>query len=504
MSGRFALCAALCVALPLAVPSFARAEQATPLRSTLPNATELRRLQDSIDAALQAPTLVGAHVGVLVLDAATGTPLYARNAADDFVPASTLKLIVGSAALARLGPAFTFTTEVKATGGIADGTLHGDLYLRGGGDAQLSIDDLAAASRAVSAAGIRRITGSLIADASRYDAPRYPPGWAIDDIPYEYAAVPAALGLDLNVAHVRISPGAIAGDPAVLHVLPQSDAFAVENAVVTGARGSADTTDLERAWDRPRTIRVVGSYPLGELLSDDLVPAVPEPAQYAADAFATALTSEGVTIAGGIRFGITPAGATTLWTHRSKSLDALLRDFWPPSTNLIGEQLLEELGAQAKQREPGDGSRSTLDVRVRGIADEIAWLQSIGVSGDTVTLDDGSGLSAYDRATPRALVSVLQTDWRTPERDAVIAALPVAGTSGTLQSRFGSPPLRGAVFAKTGSLNHARLLAGYVRTERGSTAIFALMINDWMGDSDRAEAALDAVRATILTAIVRL
>ena len=459
------------------------------------------RLRSSIDAALASPTLKGAHVGVLVVDADNGAVLYARNADDDFVPASTLKLIVGSAALSRLGPEFKFATDVDAAGTIERGTLQGDLYLRGGGDTQLSAADLEAAAAAVQSAGIRHVSGALIGDATRYDAPRYPLGWAIDDVPYEYAAVPGALGVDLNVARVRVAPGDAPGVPAILQVLPASDAFTVENATVTGARGSNDEADLERPWDRPRAIRVTGSYPLGAPLSDDLEPAVPDPAAYAVDLFLRALEAHGVTVGNGVRFGAVPAGATVVWAHRSKPLASVLRDFWPPSRNLIGEQLLEELGTEARLHQISGDARGT-DTRLRGISNELDWLRSIGVDPATLTIADGSGLSAYDRVTPRALVTVLQSDWRGPQRATVMNALAVAGVSGTLRSTFTEPPLAGAVYAKTGTTNHARLLAGYARTQRGGTVTFALMVNDWMDATADAREALDTARAAILTAIV--
>lgn len=448
-----------------------------------------------VGAALRAPTLAGAHVGLLVVDADRGTTLYARGPDDDFVPASTLKLIVGSAALARFGPAFTFSTSVETDGSVTAGTLAGNLYLRGGGDVQLTDADLDEAASAVAASGVVRVTGGVVADATRYDAPRYPPGWEIDDIPYEYAAVPSALGMDLNVAHVRVLPGDAPGAPTTLQVSPQSDVLTVENASITGSPASQDTTDLLRPWDRPGTVVVTGRYPLGAPPSDDLTPALPDPARFTADRFQRALSAHGVTVTGELSAGATPPGARGLWTHRSKPLRALLRDFWPPSTNLLGEQLLEELGAQAPPASFGD-------TRARGLAAERVWLRSIGVDPGTLTLVDGSGLSSYDRVTPRALADVLVADWRGPQRATVLAALPVAGTSGTLSNLFGQPPLRGAIVAKTGSMNHARLLAGYARTQGGRTLVFGLMIDEWTGDSAGAERALDAARAKMLAALV--
>jgi D-alanyl-D-alanine carboxypeptidase/D-alanyl-D-alanine-endopeptidase (penicillin-binding protein 4) len=451
------------------------------------------------DMALNAATLRGAHVGILAVDAATGKTLYERDATDDFIPASTFKLIVGSAALARLGAGFSFVTSVVTNDAISQETLEGDLYLRGGGDAQLAPADLDAAAAAVSAAGIAHVAGSLIGDASRYDAPRYPGGWAIDDVPYEYAAVPNALSFDLNEAHVRVAPGSSAGAAAMLQIQTQSGAFKIENAVVTGARGTDDTTDLERPWDRPDVVRVTGSYPVGLPLSDDLEPAVPDPGAYALDAFRQALVRHGVTVDGISRFAPAPETPRILWSHKSKPLSQVLADFWLPSKNLIGEQLLLELG---KSFDCARCARSAQDDRSKGIAAEQRWLQSIGVDPTALTIADGSGLSTYDRVTPRALVTILQADWRGTYRDAVLAALPLSGVRGTLETTFTQAPLAGAVYAKTGTSNHSRLLAGYLKNQSGRTIVFAMMVNDWMDDSSDAMKALNNVRAKILTWLI--
>lgn len=450
-------------------------------------------LPAAVTSALREPTLAGAHVGLLAVDAQTGSVLAALDADDDFVPASTLKLIVGSAALARLGPSFSFVTDVAAGTPIAGGVLQGDVYLRGGGDPQLSLHDLDAAAQAVAAAGVTRVSGSVVADATRYDAPHYPAGWVVDDLPYGYAAVPSALCLQLNVAQVRVRPGSSVGEATMLLVTPPADLLTIENRSTTGPAGSADTTDLARPWDRPQSTIVIGRYPLGAGPSDDLEPAVPNPPLYAAAALERALNDRGVGVAGAPASGATPSTSTVLWTHRSKPLRDVLRDFWPPSTNLIGEQLLEELGTTAH----GSG-----DTRARGISAETAWLRSIGADPSTLTIADGSGLSSYDRATPRALVAVLRADWRSRLRSTVLAALPIAGISGTLHGRFTAAPLRGAVYAKTGSMNHSRALAGYVRTRSGRETIFALMVDDWGDASPGADAALDAARAAVLEALV--
>lgn len=440
-------------------------------------------LTQRIDGFLAAPTLRGAHVGILAANARDGRVVYAHAADDDVVPASTFKLVVGSAALALLGPDATLQTRVSL-----DGTT---LYLHGGGDAHLSIADLDDAARTVAASGFTR--GSLVGDATRYDAPRYPPGWSIDDVPYGYAAVPSALSIDENVAHVRIRPGSTIGAPAQLQLQTPSSVITFANETVTGPCGSTDTTDVSRLWNAPTTIVVTGSYPICAPLSDDLEPALPDPPAYALDLFAQALARAGVTVTTQ-SLGATPPSARTIWTHDSTPLASLLAEFWLPSDNLVAELLLQELGARAPHT-IGVG-----DVRARGIATERAWLRSIGVDPATLTIADGSGLSEYDRVTPRALVAILEADWHSRERGIVRAALPLSGERGTLVHDFTGPDLRDAVNAKTGTLNHARLLAGYLRT-RGGTLAFALMIDNWMDVSPHARRALNAVRREILDAL---
>jgi serine-type D-Ala-D-Ala carboxypeptidase/endopeptidase (penicillin-binding protein 4) len=81
-----------------------------------------------------------------------------------------------------------------------------------------------------------------------------------------------------------------------------------------------------------------------------------------------------------------------------------------------------------------------------------------------VRVVDGSGLSRLDRLTTRALASLLRAAWADPDiRPTFVAALPVAGISGTLADRMRRPPARGHVQAKTGTTDLASALSGFVR-----------------------------------------
>lgn len=450
---------------------------APPLQNPAPggsawNAHQIAQLHRDLAHILSAPALRGAQVGLLVQDTVRGTVLYSQNADQEFMPASNFKLLVGSASLQRLGTNFAFVTNVASDAPAQAGVVSGNLYLHGGGDAHLTAKDLDDAAAALAAQGIKRVDGALITDPTRYDSQRYGYGWSWDDLPYYYAPVVTALELEEGTVHMTFSPGPSPGALAVLRVWPQSNAYTIDNQLVTGPAGSKDTSDIVRIWNKPDTIEITGSYPLGAKESGDVNPAVPDPQSYAGDVFARALAAHGITVAGGVHDGKMPGTATLLWSHDSEPMPKLLADFWYPSDNLMGELFLKELGV-AQAGEPGTDEH--------GITLEQNFLRSLGINPDTVTISDGSGLSQYDRITPRDLVTILQWDWNGPNRDVVLNALPVSGVRGTLEHSYVGTAAEREVFAKTGSISHVRTISGFVQTRTHGPITFSLLINEWMG-----------------------
>jgi serine-type D-Ala-D-Ala carboxypeptidase/endopeptidase (penicillin-binding protein 4) len=429
-------------------------------------------------ALFDAPTLRGAQVSAYVIDASSGAVLYSRNADDAMMPASTLKLVVGSASLDELGTGFSFATTLAT-----DGTT---LYLRGTGDPLLLDGDFGDAVRALTSLGQTHFV-ALAGDASAVDAPAYPDGWALDDLVYDYGAPPSALSIDENSLRVHLQPGA-PGAPLTLTTDPATSAVAIVNDAVTGPPHSDDTTDLRVDWGSPYALKLTGSLPADDKDADFGI-AMLDPGMVTLALVQDALTKGGVRFDGADRMGATPNGARVLWTHRSQALPELLKSMWLPSNNLLAESLLDAIGQSA--------TSASGNTRERGLATERAWLQAIGIDPRTTTIVDGSGLSAYDRITAHDLVKILTHDWNGSNRGTVLAALPVGGRSGTLKSRFTSPPLAGHVIAKTGTVNHTRTLAGFLQTPHG-TLIFALMVNDWMDPSPQAAENLHAFQSTFL------
>ncbi len=462
---------------------------------------EVSKLSADLDALLSnSAALRGAHVGVLALDTRTGAPLYARGADDLLQAASSTKLIVGSAALDKLGPAFRFRTTA-----LLDDM--GTLVLRGGGDPFLDEAAFASLASAVAATGVRALPRGIAVDDSAFDRVPYPDGWTVDDVPYDYSAPVSALNFDENTVHLTVAPGAAVGLPvhidlggrpvqtALTTCAPTADVVVISSAR-TGAAGTKSTLDLER--DTGGCIRVVGAIAAGGK-AETLDAAVPNAPVFASRALARALRAKGIVVGEPPTNGdfsyvrrYVPHGAAALrpiWSHDSASLAEFLGpQFWVPSDNLVAELLLKSVGLHA----PGTPGSSA-----KGIVSEVAWLTAFGVDAAAVSLFDGSGLSRYDRVTPRALVSVLQHDWTGAYRQVVLDSLPVGGARGTIPGIAGTPAA-GRVFAKTGSFMHVRGLAGYLATQRHGAVTFAFIVDDWNG----ADAPLGALRASVLSRII--
>jgi D-alanyl-D-alanine carboxypeptidase/D-alanyl-D-alanine-endopeptidase (penicillin-binding protein 4) len=468
----------------------------------------IAKLDADLDTMLATdPALRGAHVGIDAIDTAGGRQIYAHAIDDEIQPASTLKLVVGSAALDRLGPAYTFVTSAFAAPDKRE------IVLRAGGDPFLTSSDLQAAAKAVAPSSAYGVY--VFVDDRRYDEESYPRGWTWDDFGQSYAPRVGAIAVDEDLITLHVMPGANVGarptlmpsDLLDLTLVQQSWSplageqlcdtswsnhhISILSTASTGANGSDDTLDVRLLPSG--CPELVGTIPLGAP-QDDIDLAVPDERGYVAGLLGTFIN--GVPTARVVRpiDRLEPAPRLTdatiaLWSHSSAPLSSWIGPrFWIPSDNLVGEMLLRELGYVDAGVQGTTGN---------GIAYEKQWLQRIGIDPATVTLADGCGMSQYDRITPRDLVTILQHDWNGPNRQLVFDSLPVGGARGTIEGIAGTDAA-GRVFAKTGSMMHVRGLAGYLATLHHGPVTFAFEVDDWNG----AYPALAALRARVLSRII--
>jgi len=208
------------------------------------------------------------------------------------------------------------------------------------------------------------------------------------------------------------------------------------------------------------------------------------PALSAAQLFRKALVRVGVHVAGGAVLGAAAPTAAVLGSVFSPTLAALVEFMDHESDNFTAEMLLKELGAVQSDR----------GTTAAGVGVVTGLLVRAGVPMQGVRIVDGSGLSLLDRMTARALVSLLSVMWSDPGvRPELLASLPVAGRTGTLEYRMRDTAAAGVVRAKTGTTDNASALSGFV----GDRYVFALLQNGWPVSTTWARTAQDRFAAVL-------
>jgi D-alanyl-D-alanine carboxypeptidase/D-alanyl-D-alanine-endopeptidase (penicillin-binding protein 4) len=450
---------------------------------TAPKGTEA--LASAVGSALSTHTH-GGEWGAIIVSLTRGDTLFAQNADSMMQPASTMKMYTSAVALDRFGPDYTFRTPALHDGTVgSDGTLNGNLYLRGVGDPSLSQrfwhdeEPMDALAKEIQAAGIKHIHGDIVGDASAFDDKLVPDGWKTSYLGAAYAARVSALSLNENLVWVVVKPN---GRTASVTLDPATTAIPVQSSVTVG--GSGGRISAARRPDGSILVRGsigANSGPLRYSLVVD------NPPMFATGALRASLQALGITVDGQTRLGTTPANATQVAAISSPPLAQIIGEMDRESINIFAELLFRATAHAATNQQ---GSAETGLAHLRDFLSK-----KVGTSPSVVNVSDGSGLSQLDYVTPRSMVQLLgyvhHADWG----PVFHAALPVEGESGTLKRHGRGAPSRGNLHAKTGTTNTVAALGGYVTAKNGEVLAFSLIYNG--ADRGNAKAAMDQIGATM-------
>ena len=441
------------------------------------------RLAPELGQFFESRSWRNATWGALVVSLTYGDTLFSWRADRRFVPASNAKLFTTAAALHYLGDSYRFLTVLFADGLLQNGDLNGDLVLYGTGDPTFALDTAALAPFADSVvrAGIRRVRGDIVGDASFLGSELNGPGWSPDNVDEPYAAPPSALGAAENRIRLELQPGARIGEPASWRLYPANDYYHISSLVLTTAPGTRTSIRVRHGASRG-VVELTGSIPVTSFGWGTWL-VVREPAVFAAGLLRQLLEARGVVVLGGTR-SVTddaPARAALMLqrsrggtdpfrgaiaVRRSAPLADIVTMINHRSHNLSAELALRSIGRH--QGDAGTFASGALMVR-RYLTDQA------GISADAVQVTDGSGLSLLDEATPRSLVQLLAYERRAGGSQAFYRSLPVVGDGMT--TRMTETAARGRLRAKTGTLNGVSALSGYVTTVSGEELVFSIIVN---------------------------
>lgn len=451
-----------------------------PSQPSKPSAPSFAQAADALFTSVEAE---GAITSVIVLDAATGQPLYAHHEHARSLPASTMKIVSTSAALSAFGPDFRFRTPVSLAGNHKGELFEGDLIVESSGDpslgswrfpeTELACDQIA---DALWGRGIRRWKGSIQVRTpdTGLDGP-LGPGWAWDDVAYSMSALPMPFVFRENVVDfslMRADGAPCSAQPTVL-VSPRFAPFpAVVQLDTSGRSGFACLRE-----HNPSQVRCVWRSAVKEcprINSTRL--SIDDPQALLTACVEDALSRRGLTHLPSPPTNA-PAPATTPPTP-----EPLLELVSPPLSEIVKATNKESLNLYAERlalrfaRERTRGERYS-DLR-KAMSDE---LTRRGITPRDLKPIDGSGLSRYNLATAYGLARVLFTSLQEPYGATLLESLPIAGVDGTLAGSGSAAETVGRLRAKTGTLSSQKAYVGVAERPTDTEhprVVFSLMLGN--------------------------
>lgn len=419
----------------------------------------------NVNGLMNDPVLRNAHWGYVVYDPKTKKIVSSYNETDSFVPASTTKILTTETALALLGSKYRWLTQLEYSGEIDEqGTLNGNLYIIGSGDPSLGTGKAGASTYSglvsdfvfeLKGKGINKVTGDIIIQNAVF-----------------------------KENQITALPENIVWSPKNNYYLPVGTTRDIEprNEQLIVKKKNPFNDGKEYYYISPYIKKLVYA---DKFENNYLTTKLPDAPAYLANQFRASLLKNGVPVSGKVvSRTIEPNTEKTylITTYRSPTLKEIVVDTNHRSDNALAEALLRMVGFQKAGDQTLESGRMVVVNHLRDVNFDTSGLNYV----------DGSGLSRSNLVTPIAHVKFLSDLMKESHYQDFLESLPTAGQSGTLKKSFMGNSY-GQIFAKTGTLNKVKTLAGYLKTRSGKMLAFSLMINNYSGSVDQVKRKMEQI-----------
>lgn len=418
----------------------------------------------NVNTMMVDPVLKNATWGFVVYDPKTKKVISSYNENTPLVPASTTKLLTTETAMNLLGENYRWMTQLEYSGTIDEnGVLNGNLYVIGSGDPSLGTNKAGAWSYrdiisdfmgGLSREGIRKVNGDIIIQTALFkgNITRLPENvvWLENNNYY----LPVGTTRDINPANEKLimkKSGTIS-DKKYFYVSPYA------NQMVYAEKYEGDGILTTKLPDAPA---------------------------YLANTFRTTLVKSGIGVTGKVTPKMTdaaPESRKLVSAYKSPTLGDIIFYTNQHSDNSLAEALLKTVGFQKMGDQTSESGRIVVTNHLKEESFDMMGLNYM----------DGSGLSRSNNVTPISQVKFLTSLMDEKYYKTYFTSLPVGGQSGTLKRMFIGTG-NGQVFAKTGTLNKVKTLAGYLKTNSGKTLVFSLMVNNYSGSVDMVKKRMEKI-----------
>ncbi|WP_301109038.1 D-alanyl-D-alanine carboxypeptidase/D-alanyl-D-alanine-endopeptidase [Sporosarcina sp.] len=419
--------------------------------------------------------LFGTNFTMAIRDLHSGELTYEYYGNRGIKPASSLKPLTAATALKVLGEDYFFSTQMLMDGTIENGTLKGNIYLRGEGDPTLQVKDFVTFGNTLKRKGIKRIDGNIYGDDKWFSGDRLSPGIFASDESYYFAAPVSALttspnnDYDISTVIVTAKSGSIGSAPSI-SVNPNLSGLRLINNAKTGSPGSRNTLLIRRKYQTNQVV-ISGNLPHGSAKREWVT--MFNPTLSTLHSFKNTLVAQGIQFGASsqVQYITVPAEAQSLGTKRSASLKQIMPVFMKLSNNGIADILVKTLGK--KVYDTGDWKHGLKVINEYGT--------SIGLDMTEWKMEDGSGISHSNKVTAVQQTLFLVKQPHESHYATLLNSMPVSGQSnrligGTLKNRFTEFTYKNRIQAKTGTLNGVSALSGYARAHSGKWYAFSILV----------------------------
>ena len=448
---------------------------------------------------LQAPYMRGASFSLVVKDVQEGRTVYSYDTDRLQSPASVLKTVATATALEILGEDYRYPTTLEYDGILENGTLEGNLYIKGSGDPSLGSSHFAPGQNkflstwiaALQKAGIKHITGSVISDESIFDTEGVSIKWLREDMGNYYA--PGSYGISIfdNMYKLSLQTGAAGTRPVLKGTEPDIPFIRFKNYLKAAPVSSDSAYIIGAPLDDVRYL--YGVLPANReayVLKGD----IPDPALYLARYLTDQLQQKGIRVDGSpscYRIEMEEnrwkkGERKEIVTTYSPTLREIASICNHVSHNLYADALVKTVGLQYKPRR-----NEMISSFGRGVQVVKEYWEKKGLDVFPLRMNDGSGLAPADKVSAGFMGELLvYMATESAVSDAFIASLPQAGIEGSVRNFLKGSKLQGKAHLKSGGITGVRSYAGYI-TKDGKTYAVAVFSNNYSCPMSRMTRALE-------------
>ena len=448
---------------------------------------------------LQAPYMRGASFSLVVKDVQEGRTVYSYDTDRLQSPASVLKTVATATALEILGEDYRYPTTLEYDGILENGTLEGNLYIKGSGDPSLGSSHFAPGQNkflstwiaALQKAGIKHITGSVISDESIFDTEGVSIKWLREDMGNYYA--PGSYGISIfdNMYKLSLQTGAAGTRPVLKGTEPDIPFIRFKNYLKAAPVSSDSAYIIGAPLDDVRYL--YGVLPANReayVLKGD----IPDPALYLARYLTDQLQQKGIRVDGSpscYRIEVEEnrwkkGERKEIVTTYSPTLREIASVCNHVSHNLYADALVKTVGLQYKPRR-----NEMISSFGRGVQVVKDYWEKKGLDVFPLRMNDGSGLAPADKVSAGFMGELLvYMATESAVSDAFIASLPQAGIEGSVRNFLKGSKLQGKARLKSGGITGVRSYAGYI-TKDGKTYAVAVFSNNYSCPMSRMTRALE-------------